>query len=109
MAKARVVKSAEAVALAEHVRWVAAIWEGRTGFSCRPRHEKREIVVGHAAYRTDPEVAANVDTLIAALETLGSAAALGYTIAPLHLEEETAAPAAVRVSPSPAPVAALSQ
>ena len=99
---ARVVKSAEAVALADHIRWIAAIWEGRTGFVCRPRHEKRQIVVGHADYATDPEVASNVDALLYALDRLGNAESVGYTILPLHEDPKANPPAAWK---PPAPVA----
>jgi hypothetical protein len=94
-----VVKSAEAVALAETVRWVAAVWDGRTGFACRPRHGDRVIVVGHSDYATDPATASAVDAIIHALRTLGAAEAIGYRVLGLHEEAQA----------TPAPVAALGQ
>jgi hypothetical protein len=87
----RVVKSAEATALADHVRWVAAVWPGRTGFTCRPRHGgskesggQPELVIGHADYAADPAIASAVDALAYALETLGTAEALGYRLTVLR-------------------------
>jgi hypothetical protein len=86
----RVFKDPAATATADHVRWIAAIWGDRDGFVSRCRHGDRVIVVGHARYHTDPVIADQIDTLLAALRHPGTINPSGYAIKGLHELDDTA-------------------
>ena len=77
-------KNPAAIELADHIRWMAAIWEDRKGFVSRCQHSKKRVVVGHERYDSDPDIKTNIDTLLYALRHLNCAKASGYQITGLH-------------------------
>lgn len=95
----RVFKDPAATAAADHVRWVAAIWGDRLGFVSRCRHEKRQIVVGHERYATDPEIATQIDALLYAFRHPSTPNPSGYAIVGLH-ELQGTEPEGVTAPPS---------
>ena len=87
----KVHKNPAAIELADHIRWVAAIWEDRTGFVSRCQHGKKRVVVGHQDYSTNPDIAFQIDTMLYALRHLDCGKKSGYSIVGLHEVEASTA------------------
>ena len=50
------------------------------GWFARPRHQYKQIVIGHPEYGADEEVSCEIDSLHTTLDRLGLADLIGYTI-----------------------------
>lgn len=76
---AEVFKDPRAVALCDSIRWLYNI-NKRSGWVARPRHGKKQIVVGHPDYHTDLDVSTQVDALVNTINHLGLAEEIGYSV-----------------------------
>lgn len=83
----KVFKDPRATKLCEDIRFLYNV-NSRDGWVARPRHGEKQIVVGHPEYRNDLDISTQVDALVAALEHLGLAEEIGYTVHNLALDSK---------------------
>ena len=78
MVKKRVEKDPRANELCNEIRRL--YFTKGPGWFARPSHQHKEIRIGHPDYGTDDEVSSEIDSLYVALDRLGLADLIGYTI-----------------------------
>lgn len=78
MAK-KVFKDPRATKLCEDIRFLYNV-NSRDKWIARPRHNEKQIVVGHPDYCNDLDISTQVDALIFALQHLKLAEEIGYTV-----------------------------
>tara|TARA_B100002051_G_C16320074_1_gene431744 strand:- start:265 stop:510 length:246 start_codon:yes stop_codon:yes gene_type:complete len=72
-------KDPRANALCNDIRKLYNI-NARDGWIARAHHTNKEIRIGHPDYGTCPDVSSQIDGLYSALDRLGLAESIGYTL-----------------------------
>lgn len=72
-------KDPRATELCNEIRFLYNI-NPKDGWIARPHHSTKQIKIGHPLYGEDLDISAEVDALYYAIERLGLAEAIGYTL-----------------------------
>ena len=79
MTKEPVKKDPRASELCNEIRRLYNI-NATSGWIARPRHSEKQICIGHALYGQCQDISPQVDALYMALDRLGLATKIGYTL-----------------------------
>ena len=75
----KVFKDPRATELCDEIRRLYNI-NSTGGWIARPRHGEKQICIGHPEYGQSEEISSQVDALYMALDRLGCAEKIGYTL-----------------------------